>query len=283
MDGSKRRYWVPTTGSRPNTSRLLPMGNLEGWSLSAKASHTERATRNHRSVMCSHHTRHTDSRSLLSSSAESTLFSRWWWSLRTHIMTEKNSLCARIATTCHFVPKILAIKEWVHFFGPLCIDILLTRTIFYYSSRYNLCFVVFFIFSFIMSVLIADDKWGKCTRVSRQDSDRIFETRAICCKVSGTPLAAASRIHCMCRRTCRGWLSRERFPVKKLGWNAILLVAGGLYGVLRADNYEHFGFFKPSFREGRRFEKIRLGARSSRKNLHVCFSLKCSSIEVLNE
>jgi hypothetical protein len=28
---------------------------------------------------------------------------------------------ARIVTTCHFVPKILTIKEWVHFFfGPLC-------------------------------------------------------------------------------------------------------------------------------------------------------------------
>jgi hypothetical protein len=28
---------------------------------------------------------------------------------------------ARIVTTCHFIPKILTIKEWVHFFGPLCI------------------------------------------------------------------------------------------------------------------------------------------------------------------
>jgi hypothetical protein len=33
------------------------------------------------------------------------------------------SLRARIVTTCHFVPKILTIKEWVHFFGPLCIYI----------------------------------------------------------------------------------------------------------------------------------------------------------------
>jgi hypothetical protein len=41
-----------------------------------EASHTERATINHRSVMCSHHTRHTDSRSSLSSSAASALFSR---------------------------------------------------------------------------------------------------------------------------------------------------------------------------------------------------------------
>jgi hypothetical protein len=91
MDRSKRCYWVPTTVSRPNTSRLLPMRNLEGWSLSTKASHTECATRNHRSVMCSHHARHTDSRSSLSSSAASTLFSRWWWSLQTHIMTHSLS------------------------------------------------------------------------------------------------------------------------------------------------------------------------------------------------
>jgi hypothetical protein len=28
---------------------------------------------------------------------------------------------SRIVTTCHFVPKILTIKEWVHFFLPLCI------------------------------------------------------------------------------------------------------------------------------------------------------------------
>jgi hypothetical protein len=27
---------------------------------------------------------------------------------------------ARIVTTCHFVPKILTIEEWVHFFGSLC-------------------------------------------------------------------------------------------------------------------------------------------------------------------
>jgi hypothetical protein len=59
-----RCYWVPTTVSRSNTSRLLPKGNLEGWSLSTKDS----------------------------------------LSLRT-----------RIVTTCHFVPKILTIKEWVHF------------------------------------------------------------------------------------------------------------------------------------------------------------------------
>jgi hypothetical protein len=26
-----------------------------------------------------------------------------------------------LQTTCHFVPKILTIREWVHFFGPLCI------------------------------------------------------------------------------------------------------------------------------------------------------------------
>jgi hypothetical protein len=38
MDRSKRCYWVPTTVSRPNTSRLLPMGSLEGWSLSTEAS-----------------------------------------------------------------------------------------------------------------------------------------------------------------------------------------------------------------------------------------------------
>jgi hypothetical protein len=30
---------------------------------------------------------------------------------------------ARIVTTCHFVPKILTIKEWVHFFGHLCIKV----------------------------------------------------------------------------------------------------------------------------------------------------------------
>jgi hypothetical protein len=46
MDRSKSCYWAPTMVSRPNTSRLLPMGNLEGWSLSTKASHTECATRN---------------------------------------------------------------------------------------------------------------------------------------------------------------------------------------------------------------------------------------------
>jgi hypothetical protein len=59
-DRSKRSYWVPTTVSWLHTSRLVPMGNLEGWSLSTKASHT----RNHRSLTCSHDTRHTDSRSL---------------------------------------------------------------------------------------------------------------------------------------------------------------------------------------------------------------------------
>jgi hypothetical protein len=41
-----------------------------------EASHTKGAAGNHRSVMLSHHTRHTDSRSSLSSSAASTLFSR---------------------------------------------------------------------------------------------------------------------------------------------------------------------------------------------------------------
>jgi hypothetical protein len=87
MDRSKRCYWAPTMVSWPNTFRLLPMGNLEEWSLSTKASHT----RNHRSVMCSHHTRHTDSRSSLSSSAAWMLFSRWWWSLGTHIMTHSLS------------------------------------------------------------------------------------------------------------------------------------------------------------------------------------------------
>jgi hypothetical protein len=116
MDRSKKCYWVPTTVSRPNTSRLLPMRNLEGWSLSTKASHTERATRNHRSIMCSNHTRHTDNRSSLSSSAASTLFSRWWWSLRTHIMTHvlpprKNcnymSLCS----------KYIVYKKMSTFFG----------------------------------------------------------------------------------------------------------------------------------------------------------------------
>jgi hypothetical protein len=65
--------------------------------------------------MCSRHTRHTDSRS----SAASTLFSRWWWSLRTR--NDSLSLRARIVTTCHFVPKILTIKEWIHFFWTLCI------------------------------------------------------------------------------------------------------------------------------------------------------------------
>jgi hypothetical protein len=64
MDRSKKCYWIPTTVSRPKTSRLLPLGNLEGWSLSTKASHTERATRNRRSV---------------------------WWSLRTDIMTHSPS------------------------------------------------------------------------------------------------------------------------------------------------------------------------------------------------
>jgi hypothetical protein len=59
-DRSKRSYWVPTTVSWPHTSRLVPMGNLEGWSLSTKASHT----RNNGSVTCSHDTRHTDSRCL---------------------------------------------------------------------------------------------------------------------------------------------------------------------------------------------------------------------------
>jgi hypothetical protein len=88
MDRSKSCYWVPTTVSRPHTSRLLPMGNLEGWSLWTNASHT----RNHRSVVCSPHTRHTDSRSSLSSSAASTLFSRWWWPLRTHIVTHSLSV-----------------------------------------------------------------------------------------------------------------------------------------------------------------------------------------------
>jgi hypothetical protein len=38
-----------------------------------------------------------------------------------HTMTLSLSLRTRIVTTCHFVPKILTIKEWVHFFGPLCI------------------------------------------------------------------------------------------------------------------------------------------------------------------
>jgi hypothetical protein len=38
-----------------------------------------------------------------------------------HTYNDSLSLRARIVTTCHFVPKILTIKEWVHFFGPLCI------------------------------------------------------------------------------------------------------------------------------------------------------------------
>jgi hypothetical protein len=31
------------------------MGNLEGWSLSTKASYTECAMGNHQSIVCSHH------------------------------------------------------------------------------------------------------------------------------------------------------------------------------------------------------------------------------------
>jgi hypothetical protein len=115
MDRLRRCYWVPTTVSRPNTSRLLLVGNLEEWSLSAKASHTEHATRNNRNAMCSHHTRHTDSRS----SHASTLFSRWWWSLRAHLTLSprKNyndmSLCS----------KDIDYQRVSTFFGPLCIYI----------------------------------------------------------------------------------------------------------------------------------------------------------------
>jgi hypothetical protein len=57
----------------------------------------------HRSVVCRHHTGHTDSRNSLSSSAASTLFSRWWWSLRTHTMTL--SLRARIFNYMSFGSK----------------------------------------------------------------------------------------------------------------------------------------------------------------------------------
>jgi hypothetical protein len=42
------------------------------------------------------------------------LFSRWWWSLQTHTMTLSLS-AQEVLTTCHFVPKIVTIKEWVHF------------------------------------------------------------------------------------------------------------------------------------------------------------------------
>jgi hypothetical protein len=113
---SKRCYWVPTMVSRPNTSRLLPVGNLEEWSLT-KASHTEHATRTHRRVMCSHHTRHTDSHSSLSSSAASTLF----WPLMvvtSNTYNDSLSLHATIVTTCHFVPDILTIKSEYIFLDP---------------------------------------------------------------------------------------------------------------------------------------------------------------------
>jgi hypothetical protein len=39
---------------------------------------------------------------------------------------------------------------------------------------------------------------------------------------SGSLLAAASRIHSIPRRTLRGWVSREKSPLKKLGRNAVL-------------------------------------------------------------
>jgi hypothetical protein len=40
--------------------------------------------------------------------------------------------------------------------------------------------------------------------------------------MSGTSLAAASRIRVIPRRTIRGKVNRNRSPLKKLGWNAVL-------------------------------------------------------------
>jgi hypothetical protein len=67
-----QRQWQNEFGTQPPTRQTIARIQDK-----FEASHTECATRNHRSVMCSHHTRHTDNRSSLSSSAASTLFSRW--------------------------------------------------------------------------------------------------------------------------------------------------------------------------------------------------------------
>jgi hypothetical protein len=56
-------------------------GEPWGWSLS-----TLNALRGTIEASCAAITPDTDSRSSLSSSAAETLFSRWWWSLRAHIM-----------------------------------------------------------------------------------------------------------------------------------------------------------------------------------------------------